>query len=226
MCGRYVFVATKDELVERCAVKRQLELDFHANYNVAPTQTMPIVRADGEQNALVPMRWGLIPFWAKDAQIAYKTINARAEGVEDKPSYRHSFRTKRCLVPASGFYEWQRQGSTKQPFYISLKDAPLFAFAGLSASWHDPQADKDVETYTIITTTPNALMAPIHDRMPVILQRQHEEAWLNPELQDPTLLHSFLTPYAADAMQAVPVSPAVNTVNVNNNTLIQPINSQ
>lgn len=158
--------------------------------------------------------------------MAYKTINARAEGVEDKPSYRRSFRTKRRLVPASGFFEWQRQGSTKQPFYISLKDDPLFACAGLWASWHDPQADKDVETYTIITTTPNALMAPIHDRMLVILERQHEEAWLDPDLQDPTLLHSFLKPHAADVMQAVPVSPAVNTVNINNDTLIQPINSQ
>jgi putative SOS response-associated peptidase YedK len=166
------------------------------------------------------MRWGLIPSWAKEAAIGDKLINARGETVAEKPSFRGPFRRTRCLVPASGFYEWQKTASGKVPHFIHLVDDDLFAMAGLYDVWHDP-AGEDVRSYTIITTGANAMMAPIHQRMPVILRREDEETWLDPDA--PTeVLQTLLRPYDG-AMDAYPVSTRVNRPDQDDPGVIEPL---
>ncbi len=174
-------------------------------HNVAPTQSVPVVRltAGGEGRELVLVRWGLIPHWAKDPSIGNRLINARAESVADKPSFRDAFRRRRCLVVADGFYEWQKLGTRKQPFLIRLKNREPFAFAGLWSRWRTPEGG-DLDTCTIITTDANPLLAPIHDRMPVILAPADHACWLDPAAGDPRPL---LRPFADEALEAVPVDP-------------------
>jgi putative SOS response-associated peptidase YedK len=220
MCGRYVLTDT-DRLQRRFAVA-QLPLDLAPQYNIAPGQTQPVVVAGEAGNAVALMRWGLIPAWAKDPKIGYRTINARAEGLADKPSFRTPLRRQRCLVPASGFYEWRKGGATKTPYYIRPKSGELLGFAGLWDRWHDPSG-QEIHTYTIVTTAPNELVAPIHNRMPVILPRDAEEAWLDPENHDPGFLTSLLRPYPAEELAAYPVSPAVNAVANTGEELIAPL---
>ncbi len=204
MCGRYA-VAAPDAAVlrERFAVQQALET-FTPAHNVKPTHVAPVVILHEGNRNLATMRWGLIPPWAKDAAIANKLFNARAETVADKPSFRHAFRRRRCLVPATGFYEWQQEGRRKVPYEFAIGDGDLFAFAGLYESWRDPRGET-LHTYTIITTTPNELVAPIHARMPVILPRDHESVWLDPQFEDTTYLQALLVPYPADTMQMRPV---------------------
>jgi len=176
-------------------------------YNIAPSQLLPVCRLDkaGERE-MATMRWGLIPFWAKDSKIAYKTINARAETVATSPAFRDAFKQRRCLVPATGFYEWQKRPGGKQPFHIGMQDGQPFAFAGLWSSWRSPEGDA-VETYTIITAQPNKLTATVHDRMPVILDPADYARWLDAAQPDAAEL---LKPYPADEMRAYPVSTRVN----------------
>ena len=212
MCGRYSQLMSWRELVELYGLTN---LDFKPNlpprYNLAPTQDGPIVRrAETGARELAVARWGLIPAWAKEASIGARMINARAEGVADKPAFRAAFRRRRCLVPASGFYEWQAQGrGAKQPYYITLADGGAMTFAGLWERWTDPAAQRPVESYTILTTEANALLAPIHakHRMPVILDPADFDSWLDPAKGDPS---GLLRPYPAEAMTAYPVSPEVN----------------
>jgi putative SOS response-associated peptidase YedK len=223
MCGRYALIQL-DEIKEHFDVIER-RYNLVPNYNAAPTQAMPIVHSDGKDNHLELMQWGLIPSWSKEPRMKFSTINARAEGLEDKPTFRASFKRRRCIVPADGFYEWQRTADGKQPYYITLKSGELFGFAGLWDSWDSPDGS-ELHTYTIITTMANEMMKPIHDRMPVILERQYENPWLDPDIQDPLTLHSFLKPYDTDAMEAYPVSTSVNNVQTNEAGLIQPITSR
>ena len=223
MCGRYA-LADPEELSERFALThlaRQLELV--AQFNVAPSERMPVVRATDDGNELVLMRWGLIPFWAKDPDIGAHTVNARAEGLEARPSFREPFRQRRCLVPASGFFEWRRTPRGKQPYYVTLKDGGLFAFAGLWDRWQRPKTKQTVESFTVITTPANSLFAPLHDRMPAILPRAHEPAWLDPEQHDPRRLRELLVPYPAELMAAYPVGKGVNLVGTDDPALIAPL---
>lgn len=219
MCGRYVFYETLE------AMKR-----FHADppgtrvvprYNAAPSQDLPIVLRNSP-NHIECMRWGLIPSWAKDPKIGYKLINARAETVAEKPSFRHAFKSQRCLVPANGFYEWELgdDGKTKLPFYIRRKDQQLFGMAGLWEEWKDAQ-DKVIRSFTIITTTPNAVMRPIHDRMPVILRQADEAAWLDPDNHNVQQLQSFLNP-STEQLEAIHVSKIVNSPEHEGAQLIEP----
>ena len=180
MCGRYV-VAGQQELSERFQL-RQIPLHLMPTFNAAPSQELPVVveETDGERELRL-LRWGLVPRWRKPGQTNAPTpINARSETVLEKPMFRGLVKGHRCLVPASGFYEWQRQNG-KQPFYIGLRDESLFAFAGL---YDDPPSDDEPGSFTIITTEANALVAPLHDRMPVILRRDDEATWLDPDLTD------------------------------------------
>lgn len=218
MCGRYVLADTA-ALTARFGVAGDVP-SFAPRYNVAPTQTMPVV-VKHSPNSLVLMRWGLVPAWAKDSKSEQLLINARAETLAQKPTFRRLLSSQRCIVPASGFYEWQQAGTGKIPNYISLKDESLFGFAGLYDHWTDSQG-ADVYSYTIITTAPNALMAPIHNRMPAILSQDDEEFWLNPDETEATRLLPLLTPYAAEKMQATPVSRAVNNVRNEGASLLQP----
>lgn len=207
MCGRYV-LADIQALAQRFQVQSG-QAPAAPRYNVAPTQMMPVV-VKHSPNQLVLMRWGLVPAWAKDDQQSKPLINARAETLAQKRSFRHLLSAQRCLVPASGFYEWKETGAGKTPHYIHLKSQSLFAFAGLYDRSVDEQGTETF-SYTIITTTPNAVMAPIHNRMPVILRAEDEEAWLNPDETEPERLLPLLQPYAAEDMEAYSVSRMVNS---------------
>ena len=212
MCGRYTLRVSPAELAEIFAVLNSIE--WSPRYNVAPTQIVPAVRpvreSSGRELALV--RWGLIPSWADDPKIGSGLINARAESVATKPAFRSALRKKRCLIPADGFYEWKAIPSqkTKQPYLITVKDQPVFAFAGLWEHWTSPEGQR-LDTCTIITTDANELMSSVHDRMPVILDRTDYDRWLNRDCQDPQEVLPLLKPFPSDRMQLVPVSTLVNS---------------
>jgi len=208
MCGRYA-LAEISALVERFQIASAAPANLAPRYNVAPTQSMPVV-VKHSPNQLALMRWGLMPAWAKDSRPGSPLINARAETLAEKRSFRQLLTAQRCLIPASGFYEWQQSEAGKTPYYIHLKEQPLFAFAGLYDRSVDAQGAEEF-SYTIITTTPNALMAPIHNRMPVILRQEDEDAWLNPDETEPARLLPLLLPYSAEEMEAYTVSRAVNS---------------
>ncbi len=180
-------------------------------YNIAPTQNVAAVRLRSEQHTreLVFLRWGLIPRWAKDTKIGNSLINGRADTVAEKPSFRSAFKHRRCLVIADGFYEWKKQGTKKQPFYFQLKDGEPFAFAGLWESWSPPDGEK-IESCALLTTEANEVVSPVHDRMPVILQKEDYEIWLDPAVQERERLQPLLAPYPSGQMKAYPVSTTVN----------------
>jgi len=217
MCGRYNFVPTENVAARFQADNQQLPL--LPRYNVAPNQAMPVV-VRNSPNRLVEMRWGLIPSWSKEPQVKFSTINARAETLTTSPVFRGPFKSRRCLVPATGFYEWRKTSEGKQPYCIQLEDGGLFAFAGLYDVWHDADGN-ELYTYTIITTAPNDLVAPIHNRMPVILRREDEDAWLDKQA-DPARLRALLSPYPADEMAVFPVSRALNNPANEGAELMQP----
>ena len=218
MCGRYSLVPTEN-IAARFDIQQE-QLSLQPRYNVAPSQTMPVV-VRNSPNRLVEMQWGLIPSWAKEPRVQFSTINARAESIAKSPVFRGPFKSRRCLVPASGFYEWQRTSEGKQPYCIRLKQGELFAFAGLYDIWRDAEG-QELYSYTIITTAPNDLVAPIHNRMPVILHREDEDAWLD-KGADPKRLMSLLTAYPTSAMEAYPVSRAVNNPANEGAEMMQPI---
>lgn len=225
MCGRYTITVTFEELLAYFALEEPAMPPFHKpRYNVAPGQLIPAVINDGEQLRIGQLKWGLIPSWAKDAKLAYKMINARAETVHERPAYKGPFRRKRCLIPADGFYEWKaaQDGSKrKQPMRIALRSRSIFNFAGLYDIWISPEGEK-ISTCTIITTEPNALVKPIHDRMPVILPKEDEQKWLEPD-QHPEVLHAMLKPYDVGDMYTYPVSAEVGNVKNDREELIKEI---
>ena len=177
------------------------------HYNAAPGQELPVIRLHREtgERVLGTLRWGLIPYWSKDPKIGWKCINARGETVKTAPAFRSAYKSRRCLVPANAFYEWKANGKQKQPYAIAMRDRGPFAFAGLWENWKDP-SDQWLRTFTILTTKPNELVAPIHDRMPVILAPADYDRWLGDE-PDPA---DLIRPYSADQMVSWPVSTRVN----------------
>jgi len=195
--------------------------DLQPSFNVAPTDNVAVVLNNGVKQ-LVAMRWGLVPFWATDPKIASKHINARAETLTVKPAFKDAFKRRRCLVVADGFFEWQKQGATKIPLFIHLEPERPFGFAGLYEIWTPPLGEKLV-TCTIITTEPNELVHPIHDRMPVILPKDAEDFWLDAAVQDHTRLLDLLQPYQASAMSAYTVSTLVNSVKNNSPECVEPV---
>ena len=208
MCGRYSLKADIAQLAMRFEFAAD-EAIHEPAYNIAPTQQVLTVTNDGELRAEY-MRWGLIPFWAKDAKIGYRMINARGETVAEKPSFRTALRKRRCLILADGFYEWQKLGGKqKRPMRIVLKSGEPFAFAGLWETWKDPEGEM-VKSCTIITTAANDYLQPIHDRMPVILPRESESFWLDKDVEDPLALTSVIAPYPDSEMEAFEVSTLVN----------------
>jgi putative SOS response-associated peptidase YedK len=221
MCGRYVITSPLEAIQDLFRVSERPNLK--PRYNAAPTQTLPIVRLDEEgARHLVTARWGLIPFWAKDASIANKLINARAETVTDKNAFRDSYNKRRCLIPADGFFEWQKVDGGKQPYRIGLEDWALFAFAGLWSDWTDPESEERVESFTIITTEANDLVAPLHNRMPVIVPPDDHAHWLDTGQDGQPLLK----PFPADGMQAVPVDKRVGNPKNDDPGVIEPVAQQ
>ncbi|GBG06336.1 DUF159 family protein [Paenibacillus agaridevorans] len=210
-----------EELMEHYMIENLSE-PFAPRYNIAPSQMVLAVINAGEQNRIGQLKWGLVPPWAEDEKIGYKMINARGETVAGKPAFRAAFQRKRCLIPADGFYEWQlRQDGSKQPYRIVLKDVKIFSFAGLYETWTSPDGNK-VSTCTIITTSPNKLMADIHDRKPVILPQHAEATWLNKETPAAGLAE-LIRPYPDKEMEAYPVSSSVGNVKNNSDELIKHI---
>jgi putative SOS response-associated peptidase YedK len=209
-------------LAERFEV--ELPEDWAPSYNVAPTQdVLGIVRARDATRQLRELRFGLIPHWAKDVKVGFSMINARAETVRSKGAYSGLLERRRALIVADGFYEWRTDpDGRKRPVRYTLADGGPFAFAGLWASWHDPEADAWLDSCTIITTTANGLVAPVHDRMPVILPRAAEAAWLDPELA-PAVVDALLVPYPAEEMHAAEASMLVNSVKNDGPELLDPL---
>jgi putative SOS response-associated peptidase YedK len=218
MCGRYNLVPT-ESVASRFEVDNP-QLPLLPRYNVAPSQAMPVV-VRNSPNRIVEMRWGLIPSWSQEPEVRFSTINARAETLTTSPVFRGPFKSRRCLVPASGFYEWRKIGQGKQPYCIQIRDGDLFAFAGLYDIWRDAHGN-ELYSYTIITTAPNDLVAPIHNRMPVILRRDDEDAWLDKQTDQARLL-ALLTPYPTDEMAVFPVSRALNNPANDDAELIRPV---
>jgi putative SOS response-associated peptidase YedK len=221
MCGRYSLICI-DDLGNRFRVFDPM-MGARSRFNIAPGNEMPvIVRA--EENHAVVMRWGLIPSWTQDIRAAKPLTNARAETLAEKPAFRGLLRSRRCLVPASGFYEWKNEGGRKSPYYLMLPDEPLFSFAGLHDQWHNPEG-VTVSTYTIITCPANPLVATLHDRMPVILPREAEERWLAPGPVTAEEAKKILIPYPSGLMEAVPVSDLVNNPSADDERMIRPLDS-
>lgn len=209
MCGRY----TQQQSAEIIAQTFQIDNipPLKPRYNIAPTQSVATILQPSTNRQFKMMHWGLIPSWAKDTKISSKLINARAETVAEKPSFRSAFRKRRCLVLADGFYEWQKQeDKQKQPFYFRMSDQHPFSFAGLWEHWQDQETGEEIESCTIITTEPNDLMKTVHNRMPVILEPKDYDFWLDSEVKKPELLQPLLHPYPAEQMMAFMVSKAVN----------------
>jgi putative SOS response-associated peptidase YedK len=211
MCGRYRLSRPKQIIEERFGSSG--EDAWEPRYNIAPTQSVPIIRQNpkGPVRQMSLMRWGLIPSWSKDTSGAASMINARSETAATRPAFRDALKSRRCLVPADGFYEWQRTGKTKQPFCFEMCAGELFAFAGLWDRWRDPSGTW-IKSCSILTTTPNAVTSAVHDRMPVILDPSSYDLWLDPGMTDVDAASDLLKPYDAHAMRSYPVSARVNSV--------------
>ena len=221
MCGRFTLTADQDSFENRFSLTR-FDLGWVPSFNIAPTQEVLTVTNDGSENRPELMRWGLVPSWAKDPKIGNRMINARSETLAEKPSFRTAFKRRRCLIPADGFYEWKREGKAKKPMLITVNPGDLFAFAGLWETWKQPD-DSWLLTCAIITTSANEFMKSIHDRMPVILPRESEASWLDPEEQDTAMLSELLLPYDSDRMEAYEVSTLVNSPRNNFPEVIEPV---
>ena len=219
MCGRYSIPEPDDIPVHFKGTR--IGYDLKPRYNAAPSENLPVIVNNTDKHVEM-MRWGLVPFWAKDEKIGYKMINARAETLQIKPSFRKALSLQRCIIPAGGFFEWKQVDKEKIPYYISLKNNSVFGFAGLYDVWRDKQG-KEIKTYTIITTEPNALVEPIHNRMPAILEKQDEDEWLNPDETEPQRIIKLLRPYPAQEMQAYAVSRLVNSPANDTKEMIEPV---
>jgi len=222
MCGRFTLFEADKILSKEFGVSGVPPLS--PRYNIAPSQPIAAVRTPhtGIGRELALLRWGLVPSWSKDPAIGNRLINARAETVQEKPSFRNAFRRHRCLIPTNGFYEWQRQERGKQPYFVRMRDERIFAFAGLWDRWESPD-DGVIETCAILTTAANAVLAPIHGRMPVILPQAEYARWLDPALKDPDSLSPLLVPFPPEGMLAIPVSPRVNAPSTDDEKCIAPL---
>jgi putative SOS response-associated peptidase YedK len=220
MCGRYNLITDAKALVDFFQIRNSL--DLKPRYNIAPSQEVPAVRQGKGGRELAMLRWGLIPHWAKDEKIGYRMINARAETVAKKPSFRTAFRLRRCLIPATGFYEWKPVPGGKQPYNIRIGDGELFAFAGLWEHW-EGQGGRIVESCTIIVTDANEAVRPLHDRMPVILDPAEYETWLDSDLHDPAVLQPLLRPCPSEWITYYPVSRRLGNPANDGPDLVQPL---
>jgi putative SOS response-associated peptidase YedK len=223
VCGRYR-LSRRKEILEEHFDSTSGEEDWSPRYNIAPTQPVPVIR----QHPTVPtrklslLRWGLIPSWATDPSVAARMINARSETAKVKPAFRDALKSRRCLIPADGFYEWQRTGKAKQPYCFEVDEGALFAFAGLWDRWIDPSGHT-VETCSILTTTPNALTSAVHDRMPVVLEPASYDLWLDPGMKDVGAASQLLRPYNAGLMRCYPISARINQVANNDQACSAPV---
>lgn len=226
MCGRYVYYSSTDLLdqfkfLPKDDPQTKLALEVPDNYNVSPGNEMPVIVRGSQEHKIEMMKWGLIPSWSKEPHTRLKLINARKEGLLEKPMWKRLVASKRCIVPARGFYEWKTVDGKKQPYYITPKDRSVFSFAGLWDEWSDGKTS--VKTYTIITTAPNKEMSDVHNRMPAILNYEQMQVWLSPLEVTPALLDELLSPSPDNTVNLVKVSNEVNNARVNKLDLIYPL---
>jgi len=210
MCGRYRLTAKERYLRDHFGLEG--DVSWAPRWNIAPTQQVPVIRQDRKEpkRTFALLRWGLIPYWAKEPSIGFKTINAMSESAAEKPAFREAMKRRRCLIPADGFYEWEKLGTkVKQPYNFGMTDDSLFAFAGLWERWRDP-AGEFIETCTILTTKPNSLVADVHDRMPAILKPEDYDLWLDPGMTEVALVADSLELFNPRLMKKYPVSTRVN----------------
>ncbi len=219
MCGRFVRHSTLHELAKEFNAEEP-DFELPPGYNIAPSYDIVIIVKDTKKQ-LAKCRWGFIPSWSKDPKIAYKMINARAESVTEKPSFKGAFKSKRILIAADGFYEWQKKGKTKTPVYIRLKSGKPFGFAGLFNIWTSTDGTQ-ICTCTIITTEANSLLEPVHNRMPVIIGKDDQDQWLNPGNKDSKKLQALLQPFRSEDMDYYGVSALVNSPSHNSPDCIKP----
>ncbi len=227
VCGRFVSVASPELLAKRFHIDEVESDDLGARYNVAPRALIYGITQTGGVRTLESLRWGLVPFWAKELKVGDRMINARAETVDEKPAYRRAFKEKRCLVPATAFYEWQRVAGQKrkQPWLFRARHGEPMAFAGLWETWRDPETpdDEPLRSTVIVTTNANELMKPVHDRMPVILPESCWSEWLDPDRRDTEALKQLLVPSAEDVLEKHPVSTDVSNVRNQGPQLVEPV---
>lgn len=224
MCGRYKLTVPFREIVRLYNLTNSVNL--RPRYNIAPTQDVLAIIYDGatKQRPGEMFRWGLVPFWAKDIKIGYHLINAKAETITERPAYREAFKTRRCIIPADAFYEWQETGkSLKQPYAIVMKDRSVFGFAGLWEKWTDEASGEVIRSCTIITTEPNALCAPIHNRMPVILDPANYAKWLGEQPASNDALQAMLKPFPAERMACFKIGTRIGNVKYDEASLAEPL---
>ena len=224
MCGRFVQYSPL-QTIQQILDVGTVSFEVIPNYNVAPTQKIITVIKHNNENKLEKLHWGLVPFWAKDISIGSRMINARAETVAEKPSFRNAFRKRRCLIPADGFYEWKGEKGNKQPYYVSIPSGEPFSFAGLWETWTDKETGEEsvYKSCTIITTAASESIREIHHRMPAILDPEFHEKWLNAEIQDPKALQVIINDGIIHNMSFYPVSKLVNSVKNNHPNCIKPV---
>lgn len=227
MCGRFVSSSPPDEIARYFAAEPPAEAALEANYNVAPTSDIYVVLEDGGIRRVAPHHWGLVPVWAKDPSIGSRMINARSEGLSDKNAFKHAYKKRRCIVPVDGFYEWKKTPGqkAKQPYFIHRPDEEPLAFAGLWEEWKGPDRDgtERLRSATIITTEANETMAPVHDRMPVVLPPTAWDDWLDPDNADLESLGRLLVPAPPHILTLRPVSTEVGNVRNRGPHLIEPV---
>jgi putative SOS response-associated peptidase YedK len=223
MCGRYR-LSRRKQLVEEYFGTDSSEDDWDPRYNIAPTQSVLVIRQHPAEpiRKLSLLRWGLIPSWAKDPSVGAGMINARSETAAMKPAFREALQSRRCLLPADGFYEWQRTGKTRQPYCFEVSNGEMFAFAGLWDRWQNPSGTV-FETCSILTTTPNAVTSAVHDRMPVILATESYDLWLDPEMENVDAASELLKPFDARLMRCYPVSTRLNQVQNDDEECAKPV---
>ena len=228
MCGRYVLKATLEELKNTYGAVPDGTFPVEPNYNVAPSHHMPVILEDEQKDdntpdrIIRPHRWGLVPFWADSIKTGYSMINARGESLSKKKSFQKPFKSQRCIVPASGFYEWKTTDSGKFPHFIQRKESDLMHFAGLWEEWEDPENGETVNSYTIITTDANKPMQELHDRMPAMLMPEEFETWLDPSFHDTHALEDLIHPWPDDDIRFYRVNKEVGNVSNNRPELIEP----
>jgi len=221
MCGRTVCISPLDVITQEFNIS-SVAFEPSPNYNISPSQSIPVVINENGSNKLISCRWGFIPSWSKDETIGHKMINARAETIAEKSSFKKAFASQRCLVIADGFYEWSQKDKIKTPVYVHMKSGKPFGFAGLYNVWTSPE-NKQICTSTIITTQANELLKPIHDRMPVILPKDIEKQWLDPNIHDASAVLPLLKPYSSEGLEFYNVSTKVNSPKNNSPECIRPI---
>ncbi len=225
VCGRFTQERPTSDLAEIFAAEDLADAPG-GRFNVAPTDEAAVVVERDDRRAIKAYRWGLIPHWADDPKVGNRMFNARAETLSSSPAFRDAFRRRRCLVPVDSFFEWRREGTVRQPFRIVRRDGLPLALAGLWSGWRDPETDEVRRTFTIVTTTPNVVLRPIHNRMPVVVPPGAWDRWLNTTLPDPAELNGLFAPAPDDDLEAYPVSRAVNNVRNDGPTLIDPLRDQ